>query len=96
MQPMRRLFYLCQNSKCQHHIKIITNPSRFISLTSNARSRQSALFTKREAKVQQTNIPVELDLDIGKRLNEKNQLIVELAARNVHHIDVHDLVRTCG
>lgn len=67
--------------------------SRLYSTTAAQKSRKSALFTKRETKIKQTNIPVELDLGIEKRLQDKNQLKSELAARNLHNFDVDKLVR---
>ncbi|XP_052093642.1 serine--tRNA synthetase-like protein Slimp [Mytilus californianus] len=100
MQPIRRMITLCQSSQCQHVLKLTYKhgncPSiqhRFYCTAGEYKYRKSALFAKRQRKVNQENIPVELDIDIEERLKVKGQLLSELSSRNIHDIDVDQLER---
>ncbi|XP_071155770.1 serine--tRNA ligase, mitochondrial-like isoform X3 [Mytilus edulis] len=100
MQPVRRMIALCQSSQCQHMLKLRykhgKSPSiqhRLYCTAGEYKYRKSALFAKRQRKVNQENIPVELDIDIEERLKVKGQLLSELSSRNIHDIDIDQLER---
>ncbi|XP_063423591.1 serine--tRNA synthetase-like protein Slimp isoform X2 [Mytilus trossulus] len=100
MQPVRRMIALCQSSQCQHMLKLTYKhgtcssiQQRFYSTAGEYKYRKSALFAKRQSKVNQENIPVELDIDIEERLKVKGQLLSELSSRNIHDVDIDQLER---